>query len=188
MAGASNRPRHFGATELWRQDGDTRPNPLGQNFVCLKMLSLSRLVRTPSAMSHLGTGGYETGDNPDAVDNGQRPLGREFDAHGNGSPYRPPQTPDAESGRPKKRKTELQTRERRQSGLNLTIVRSEDRMDLRKLLASFRSDRQVGAELHGSSFFTAASTESNGHDSSGKNDSALHSLSPDSVPEKSGRD
>jgi hypothetical protein len=92
--------------------------------------------------------------------------------------------------------TRLQKRERPNcnrvsEGNSVLISRSpgsKNRINPRKLLASFRSDRQISAELHGSSFFTAASTESNGHDSGSENDSALHSLSPDSVPEFSGRD
>lgn len=40
------------ATQLWRQDEDTQPNRSNRNFVCLKLLSVSRWVRTPAALSH----------------------------------------------------------------------------------------------------------------------------------------
>ncbi len=158
-----------------------------RNCACLKMLSLSRPLRPPSALSHTGTAPDNLGDKPAARNFCNATRGEDRRAR----PGQTRQSQPASRGKPrghKKRKTELQTRERKQFGLNLTIIRSEDRKDPRKLLASFRSDRQVSAELHGSSFFTAASTESNGHDSGSENDSALHSISPDSVPEKSGRD
>jgi hypothetical protein len=80
----------------------------------------------------------------------------------------------------KKRKTELPAPKLSNSVLISRSAGHEDRKIIRKqLLAShFRSSRQLSTELHRDSFFTAASTESNGHDSGSKNDSALHSLSP----------
>jgi len=56
------------------------------------------------------------------------------------------------------------------------------KVDCVRLASNLSGSRNFSAELHRSSLFTTASAESNGHDRSSENDSALHSLSPDSIP------